>query len=94
MPGEQKSEAIIGLISGKFANDLTAQLEAIRHIKPAYIAAHPEAKAMLSTLLKQIDGKAYLELVDYYQLKEESSRVLGMILAKTESSKACQVLYN
>ena len=94
MPGEQKSEAIIGLISGKFANDLTAQLEAIRHIKPAYIAAHPEAKAMLSTLLKQIDGKPYLELVDYYQLKEESSRVLGMILTKTESSKACQVLYN
>jgi putative membrane-bound dehydrogenase-like protein len=94
MPGEQKSEAIIGLISGKFANDLTVQLEAIRHIKPAYMAAHPEAKAMLSTLLKQIDGKLYLELVDYYQLKEESARVLGMILAKTESSKACQVLYN
>ena len=94
MPGEQKSEALFGLITGKFASDLTAQLEAVRHMKPAYIASHPEVKTVLSALLKQIDGKQYLELVDYYQLKEESPRVLGMILAGTESAKAGQVLYN
>ncbi len=94
MPGEQKSEALFGLITGKFASDATAQLEAVRHIKPAYIASHPEVKMMLSTLLKQINGKPYLELVDYYQLTEESPRVLGMILAGTEASKSGQVLYN
>jgi putative membrane-bound dehydrogenase-like protein len=94
MPGEQKSEALFGLITGKFASDVTAQLEAVRHIKPAYIASHPEVKTALITLLKQTSGKQYLELVDYYQLKEESSRVLGMILAGTEPSKSGQVLYN
>ncbi|MFM6913763.1 MAG: c-type cytochrome, partial [Aquirufa sp.] len=94
MPGEQKSAALFSLITGKFATDLSAQLEAVRHMKPTYIASHPEVKSMLSSLLKQIDGKQYLELVDYYQLKEESPRVLGMILAGTESSKAGQVLYN
>ena len=94
MPGEQKSEALFGLITSKFASDVTAQLEAVRHIKPAYIASHPEVKSMLSSLLKQINGKPYLELVDYYQLTEESPRVLGMILARTEASKSGQVLYN
>ena len=94
MPGEQKSAALFSLITSKFATDLSAQLEAVRHMKPTYIASHPEVKSMLSSLLKQIDGKQYLELVDYYQLKEESPRVLGMILAGTESSKAGQVLYN
>jgi putative membrane-bound dehydrogenase-like protein len=94
MPGEKKSEALFGLISGKFANDLTAQLEAVRHMKPDYIASHPEVKAALVALLKQTSGKQYLELVDYYQLKEESPRVLSMILAGTESSKSGQVLYN
>lgn len=94
MPGEQKSEALFGLITGKFANDVTAQLEAVRHIKPTYIASHPEVKSMLSSLLKQINGKPYLELVDYYQLTEESQRVLAMILAGTEASKSGQVLYN
>jgi putative heme-binding domain-containing protein len=94
MPGEKKSEALFGLISGKFANDLTAQLEAVRHMKPDYIASHPEVKAALVALLKQTSGKQYLELVDYYQLKEESPRVLKMILAGTESSKSGQVLYN
>ena len=94
MPGEQKSEALFALINGKFATDVSAQLEAVRHMKPAYIASHPEVKVVLSALLKQISGKQYLELVDYYQLKEESPRVLGMILAGTESSKAGQVVYN
>lgn len=94
MPGEQKSEALFTLINGKFATDVAAQLEAVRHMKPAYIASHPEVKIVLSALLKQISGKQYLELVDYYQLKEESPRVLGMILAGTESSKAGQVVYN
>ena len=94
MPGEQKSEALFTLINGKFATDVSAQLEAVRHMKPAYIASHPEVKVVLSALLKQISGKQYLELVDYYQLKEESPRVLGMILAGTESSKAGQVVYN
>lgn len=94
MPGEKKSEALLGLITGKFANDLTAQLEAVRHMKPDYIASHPEVKAVLLTLLKQTSGKQYLELVDYYQLKEESPRVLSLILAGTESSKSGQVLYN
>ncbi|MHA8078093.1 PVC-type heme-binding CxxCH protein [Aquirufa antheringensis] len=94
MPGEQKSEALFTLINGKFATDVSAQLEAVRHMKPAYIASHPEVKIVLSALLKQISGKQYLELVDYYQLKEESPRVLGMILAGTESSKAGQVVYN
>ena len=94
MPGEQKSEALFGLITSKFASDVTAQLEALRHMKPAYIASHPEVKSMLSSLLKQINGKPYLELVDYYQLTEESPRVLGMILARTEASKSGQVLYN
>ena len=56
MPGEQKSEALFGLITSKFASDVTAQLEAVRHIKPAYIASHPEVKSMLSSLLKQING--------------------------------------
>jgi putative heme-binding domain-containing protein len=94
MPGEQKSEALFTLINGKFATDVSAQLEAVRHMKPAYIASHPEVKVVLSALLKQISGKQYLELVDYYQLKEESPRVLGMILAGTEPSKSGQVLYN
>ena len=94
MPGEKKSEALFGLITGKFANDLQAQLEALRHMKPDYIANHPEVKTVLSSLLKQTSGKQYLELVDYYQLKEESPRVLGMILSGNESSKAGQVLYN
>ncbi|USQ04123.1 PVC-type heme-binding CxxCH protein [Aquirufa antheringensis] len=94
MPGEQKSEALFALINGKFATDVSAQLEAVRHMKPAYIASHPEVKVVLSALLKQISGKQYLELVDYYQLKEESPRVLGMILAGKESSKAGQVVYN
>ncbi|UAJ14599.1 PVC-type heme-binding CxxCH protein [Aquirufa lenticrescens] len=94
MPGEQKSEALFGLIKGKFATDVTAQLEALRHMKPAYITSNTEVKSMLSTLLKQINGKPYLELVDYYQLTEESPRVLGMILAGTEASKSGQVLYN
>lgn len=94
MPGEQKSEALFGLITSKFASDVTAQLEAVRHIKPSYIASHPEVKSILSSLLKQINGKPYLELVDYYQLTEESPRVLGMILARTEASKSGQVLYN
>jgi putative membrane-bound dehydrogenase-like protein len=94
MPGEQKSEALFGLITGKFATDLSAQIEAIRHMKPEYIASHPDVKSVLISLLKQTNGKQYLELVDYYQLKEESPRVLGMIIARTESSKAGQVLYN
>ena len=94
MPGEMKSEALFGLITGKFANDLTAQLEAVRHMKPDYIASHPEVKAALVALLKQTSGKQYLELVDYYQLKEESPRVLSLILTGTESSKSGQVLYN
>ena len=94
MPGEQKSEALFGLIKGKFTDDFNAQIEALRHMKPAYIASHTEVKSMLSALLKQINGKPYLELVDYYQLTEESTRVLGMILAGTEASKSGQVLYN
>lgn len=94
MPGEQKSAALFALITGKFSDDLAAQLEAVRHIKPIYFSANPEAKIILSNLLKQIEGKQYLELVDYYQLKEEGSRVLGMILAGTEASKSGQVLYN
>ena len=94
MPGEKKSEALFGLITGKFSSDLTAQLEAVRHMKPTYIASHPEVKTALLTLLKQTSGKQYLELVDYYQIAEESSRVLGMILAGTEISKSGQVLYN
>jgi putative heme-binding domain-containing protein len=94
MPGEQKSEALFDLIKGKFANDVNAQIEALRHMKPAYIASHTEVKSILSALLKQINGKLYLELVDYFQLTEESPRVLGMILAGTEASKSGQVLYN
>jgi putative membrane-bound dehydrogenase-like protein len=94
MPGDQKSEALFGLIQGPFATDATSQLEAVRHMKPAYISSHPEVKQMLLSLLKQTTGKQYLELVDYYQLKEESDRVLGMVLSRTESTKAGQVLYN
>lgn len=94
MPGEKKSEALFGLISGKFASDITVQIEAVRHVKPDYIAVHPEAKQLLSSLLKQINGKQYLELVDYYQLKEESSRILGMIISGNEKTKSGQVLYN
>jgi len=94
MPGDQKSEALFGLIQGTFATDATSQLEAVRHMKPAYISSHPEVKQMLLSLLKQTNGKQYLELVDYYQLKEESPRVLGMILSGTETSKSGQVLYN
>lgn len=94
MPGEKKSEALFGLISGKFALDLTAQIEAVRHVKSDYIAVHPEAKQVLSNLLKQINGKKYLELADYYQLKEESSRILGMIMSGNERTKSGQVLYN
>ena len=94
MPGDQKSEALFGLIQGPFATDAISQLEAVRHMKPAYISSHPEVKQMLLSLLKQTTGKQYLELVDYYQLKEESDRVLGMVLSRTESTKAGQVLYN
>lgn len=94
MPGEKKSEALFGLISGKFASDITAQIEAVRHVKPDYIASHSEAKQVLSSLLKQINGKQYLELADYYQLKEESSRILGMIITGNERTKSGQVLYN
>jgi putative heme-binding domain-containing protein len=94
MPGDQKSEALFGLIQGPFATDAISQLEAVRHMKPAYITSHPEVKQMLLSLLKQTTGKQYLELVDYYQLKEESDRVVGMILSRTESTKAGQVLYN
>jgi putative membrane-bound dehydrogenase-like protein len=94
MPGEKKSDALFGLISGKFASDITLQIEAVRHVKPDYIASHLEAKQVLSNLLKQINGKQYLELVDYYQLKEESSRVLGMIISGNEKTKSGQVLYN
>jgi putative heme-binding domain-containing protein len=94
MPGDQKSEALFGLIQGPFATDATSQLEAVRHMKPAYISSHPEVKQLLLSLLKQTTGKQYLELVDYYQLKEEIDRVLGMVLSRTESTKAGQVLYN
>ena len=94
MPGDQKSEALFGLIQGPFATDAAAQLEAVRHMKPAYISSHPEVKQMLLSLLKQTTGKQYLELVDYYQLNEESDRVIGMVLSRTESTKAGQVLYN
>ena len=94
MPGEQKSAALFTLITGKFTDDLAAQLETVRHIKPNYFSANPEAKTVLSNLLKQIEGKQYLELVDYYQLKEESQRVLLMIISGTEPTKSGQVLYN
>ncbi len=94
MPGDQKSAALFGLIQGTFANDATLQLEAIRHMKPAYISSHLEVKQLLLSLLKQTTGKQYLELVDNYQLIEESERVLGMVLSRTESTKAGQVLYN
>ncbi len=94
MPGDQKSADLFGLIQGPFASDATLQLEAVRHMKPAYISSHPEVKQLLLSLLKQTTGKQYLELVDYYQLNEESERVLGMVLSRTESTKAGQVLYN
>jgi putative heme-binding domain-containing protein len=94
MPGEKKSEALFGLVTGKFASDLPLQIEAIRHMKPDYIADHPEVKTVLSSLLKQTSGKQYLELVDYFQLKEESIRVLGMIISGDEKTKSGQVLYN
>lgn len=94
MPGEQKSEALFALITGRFNDDLSSQLEAIRHIKPTYFSNNSAAKSVLSSLLKQINGKQYLELVDYYQLKEESQRVLSMILSGSEPTKSGQVLYN
>lgn len=94
MPGERKSEALFGLITGKFASDLPLQIEAVRHVKPEYIAAHSEVKTVLSNLLKQTSGKQYLELVDYFQLKEESYRVLQMISSGDEKTKSGQVLYN
>jgi putative membrane-bound dehydrogenase-like protein len=94
MPGDQKSEALFALLTGKFSDDLAAQLESVRHIKPKFFSTNPAAKTVLSNLLKQIEGKQYLELVDYYQLKEESQRVLLMIISGTEPTKSGQVLFN
>lgn len=89
----RKSEALLGLIKGKFAKNLTAQLLTLRHMDGAYFSQHPEQKATLLPLVRKTKDAEYLDLVQKYKLKEEKEKLMQQILSKQLGSKSAQVMY-
>jgi len=93
IPGNTKSELLVNLINKEFKQDQNAQLLAIRHMAPTYIQTNSAARKSLLSLLSKTTEIDYLELVDKYELAEESPKLLNMILAGKQTRKAGQILY-
>lgn len=93
IPGNTKSELLVNMINKEFKQDQNAQLLAIRHMVPTYIQTNAVARKTLLGLLPKTTEIEYLELVEKYELAEENSKLLNMILAGKQARKAGQVLY-
>ncbi len=82
---------LLKILRENTANAEVAKL-ALLHLDAELVKSTPDAKAALSTLMASLQGDAYLEFADRYQLPEENERLYNMILKNENSDKAAEIL--
>lgn len=85
------SPVLLKILRENTADTALATL-ALRHLDVELVKKTPDAKAALARIMAGLQGDAYLEFADRYQLPEENDRLFQMVMKGEKARRAADVL--
>jgi putative membrane-bound dehydrogenase-like protein len=93
VPGNEKSTQLMQLIHESMTTEPALAMVALRHISAEYIQQNPAARKTVISMLANVEGNEYLELIEKYNLSEMAPSLLNDLLKGKNSRATAKAIY-